>query len=289
MECRDREGRVLSGGEGQDHFLQRLYGSRIGRACVKILIQPWVSKLGGWFLNTRLSCLGVKGFVEKNKIDMSQYEERKFRSYNQFFMRKIKTELRPVDQDPEHLIAPCDSRLTVHPIEADSRFTIKGTEYTAGSLLRDEQLAGRFCGGILLLFRLTVDDYHRYCYVDGGEKSVNHWIPGVFHTVNPAAAQVYPIYKENTRCFSVLESENFGTMIQMEVGALMVGKIVNYQEAAQVQRGDEKGRFEFGGSTIAVLVEKDRCLIDGDILENSRAGIETKVRYGEKIGSRKAE
>ena len=135
-----------------------------------------------------------------------------------------------------------------------------------------------------MLFRLTVDDYHRYCYVDSGEKSKNHWLPGVFHTVNPAAAAVYPIYKENTRCYSFIESENFGRILQMEVGALMVGKIVNYEEAARVARGSEKGRFEFGGSTIVVVLPRRCCVIDADILENSRAGIETKVKYGERIG-----
>ena len=74
----------------------------------------------------------------------------------------------------------------------------------------------------------------------------------------------------------------------MEVGALMVGKIINYEEAAQVARGDEKGRFEFGGSTIVVALPKGSCVIDADILENSRAGMETKVKYGEAIGQKKA-
>ena len=158
---------------------------------------------------------------------MSQYEERSFRSYNDFFMRRIKPEMRPVSMEPTHLIAPCDSRLTVHEITENSRFHIKGTAYTLESLLRDKTLARTYDGGTLLLFRLTVDDYHRYCYVDSGQKSKNHWLPGVFHTVNPAAAAVYPIYKENTRCYSFIESENFGRILQMEVGALMVGKIVN--------------------------------------------------------------
>lgn len=284
MHCKDRTGRRVEGGEGQDRFLQRLYGARVGRACVKVLIQPWVSRLGGRVLNSGFSRMGIPRFIEKNKIDMSQYEERRFRSYNDFFMRRIKPEMRPVSMEPTHLIAPCDSRLTVHEITENSRFHIKGTAYTLESLLRDKTLARAYDGGTLLLFRLTVDDYHRYCYVDSGEKSKNHWLPGVFHTVNPAAAAVYPIYKENTRCYSFIESENFGRILQMEVGALMVGKIVNYEEAARVARGSEKGRFEFGGSTIVVVLPRRSCVIDADILANSRAGIETKVKYGERIG-----
>ena len=171
MDCRDREGRRVEGGEGQDRFLRGLYGTRGGRVCVKLLIQPWVSKLGGRVLNSRLSRVGIPRFIEKNKIDMSQYEERSFRSYNDFFMRRIKPEMRPVSMEATRLISPCDSRLTVHEITESSCFAIKGTMYTMESLLRDKALARVYDGGTLLLFRLTVDDYHRYCYVDSGQKS----------------------------------------------------------------------------------------------------------------------
>ena len=164
MDCRDRAGRRVEGGEGQDRFLRGLYGTRGGRVCVKLLIQPWVSKLGGRVLNSRLSRVGIPRFIEKNKIDMSQYEERSFRSYNDFFMRRIKPEMRPVSMEATRLISPCDSRLTVHEITESSCFAIKGTMYTMESLLRDKALARVYDGGTLLLFRLTVDDYHRYCY-----------------------------------------------------------------------------------------------------------------------------
>ena len=186
--------------------------------------------------------------------------------------------------NPYHLIAPCDSKLTAYQITENAEFTIKNTVYSMESLTRSKKLAEKYRGGYLLLFRLTVDDYHRYCYVDQGKKSSNHIINGVFHTVNPIANDHYSIYKENTRCISFLKSENFGTLMMIEVGALMVGKIVNYHEEKMVERGEEKGRFEFGGSTIILCLKKDRAEIDTDILENSRQGIETKVRYGEKIG-----
>ena len=127
MDCRDRAGRRVEGGEGQDRFLRGLYGTRGGRVCVKLLIQPWVSKLGGRVLNSRLSRVGIPRFIEKNKIDMSQYEERSFRSYNDFFMRRIKPEMRPVSMEATRLISPCDSRLTVHEITESSCFAIKGT------------------------------------------------------------------------------------------------------------------------------------------------------------------
>ena len=76
-------------------------------------------------------------------------------------------------------------------------------------------------------------------------------------------------------------------MAQVEVGAMLVGRIVNYHGERAVKRGEEKGMFEFGGSTIVMLFEKDRIEIDSDILRNSANGDETIVKYGEKIGKSK--
>lgn len=271
--------------DGQDRFLEKLYGSACGRFLLRFLIPPRISKFGGFLLSRSISRIGIKPFIRRNDIDMNQYESRKFHSYNDFFTRKIRPECRPIDMDPSHLIAPCDSRLTVYPITEDSRFTIKNTEYTMESLLRDETVAKEYEGGQLLLFRLTVQDYHRYCYPDSGKLSRIKRIPGVFHTVNPIANDYYPIYKENTRTYCYLESPVFGKMLMMEVGALMVGKICNYEENCQVVRGAEKGHFDFGGSTIILCLPKESAVIDADISANSAAGFETRVKYGEKIGT----
>ncbi|WP_419023944.1 phosphatidylserine decarboxylase [Emergencia sp.] len=284
MRCKDREGNFIGEDDGQDKLLEKLYGSKAGRQLVKVLIRPSVSKVGGWILDRKISTAAIRPFVKANGIVMEDYEKNRFDSYNDFFTRRVRPERRPVDMNPYHLIAPCDSKLTAYQITENAEFTIKNTVYSMESLTRSKKLAGKYRGGYLLLFRLTVDDYHRYCYVDQGKKSSNHIINGVFHTVNPIANDHYPIYKENTRCISFLKSENFGTLMMIEVGALMVGKIVNYHEEKMVERGEEKGRFEFGGSTIILCLKKDRAEIDTDILENSRQGIETKVRYGEKIG-----
>ena len=284
MRCKDREGNFIGEDDGQDKLLEKLYGSKAGRQLVKVLIRPSVSKVGGWILDRKISTAAIRPFVKANGIVMEDYEKNRFDSYNDFFTRRVRPERRPVDMNPYHLIAPCDSKLTAYQITENTEFTIKNTVYSMESLTRSKKLAGKYRGGYLLLFRLTVDDYHRYCYVDQGKKSSNHIINGVFHTVNPIANDHYPIYKENTRCISFLKSENFGTLMMIEVGALMVGKIVNYHEEKMVERGEEKGRFEFGGSTIILCLKKDRAEIDTDILENSRQGIETKVRYGEKIG-----
>ena len=285
MEYRDRQGNPVQADAGQDRTLNRLYSTKIGRGIVAMMIKPWVSKTAGWLMDSRISALAIKSFIRNNAIDMTDYEQRSFRSFNDFFTRRIREGARPIDQAPNHLIAPCDSKLSVYPITADARFCVKNTWYTMESLLRDRELARRYEGGTFLLFRLTVSDYHRYSYADSGVKGENIRIPGVFHTVNPVANDHYPIYKENTREYTILDSENFGPMLLMEVGATMVGRIVNYHGACSVQRGQEKGRFEFGGSTVIVCLEKDRVILDEDLVRNTREGIETVVKLGEKIGT----
>ena len=113
-------------------------------------------------------------------------------------------------------------------------------------------------------------------------KSRARKIPGVFHTVNPAANEVYPIYHENTREYCLLKTEQFGTITMMEVGAMMVGKITNLEEnPCEVKRGEEKGYFEFGGSTIVLLLQHGKVRIDEDLLDNTENGYETIVRMGE--------
>lgn len=285
MKLQHRDGTVTEQEDSLEKPLNFLYGTTLGRLLLKPLTARWVSRLAGAFLSTPLSKGFIKSFIQKNGIDMSQFEEVTYRSYNEFFSRKIKPEARPTDMDPKHLISPCDCKLTALSIGEDTVFTLKHTPYTVSSLLKNEELANRFRGGTALIFRLCVDDYHRYCYTADGEKTEQVRIPGAFHTVNPIANDFFPIYKENSREYCLLDTDAFGQILVMEVGALLVGKIVNHQSGiARVTRGTEKGYFQFGGSTIVMLLPPHAAEIDPDILEASQKGLETVVRYGEKIG-----
>lgn len=285
MKLQHRDGTVTEQEDSLEKPLNFLYGTTLGRLLLKPLTARWVSRLAGAFLSTPLSKGFIKSFIQKNGIDMSQFEEVTYRSYNEFFSRKIKPEARPTDMDPKHLISPCDCKLTALSIGEDTVFTLKHTPYTVSSLLKNEELANRFRGGTALIFRLCVDDYHRYCYTADGEKTEQVRIPGAFHTVNPIANDFFPIYKENTREYCLLDTDAFGQILVMEVGALLVGRIVNHQSGiARVTRGTEKGYFQFGGSTIVMLLPPNAAAIDPDILEASQKGLETVVRYGEKIG-----
>lgn len=284
MKYIDREGRITTEDSGQDRLLQWMYTHRAGRLVLKVLVLPPISGAGGWLLDRRCSKVFIKPFVKNQGIDLEQYENKEYSSYNDFFTRQIKKEHRPIEGDASTLISPCDGKLSVYPIDGKRRFSIKGTEYTVDSLLRSGRIAGKYQGGYACIFRLTVDDYHRYCYVDDGVKSGNIRIPGIFHTVNPAANAVCPVYKENTREFSLLKSSHFQTVLMMEVGALMVGRITNYHQECRVSKGEEKGRFEFGGSTVILLFQKDAVVFDRRLLENTQKGYETIVKMGERLG-----
>ena len=264
-----------------------LYKTAIGRILLKPLTAPGLSKLCGRFLDSRLSAFLIKGFVKNNNINLEDYQTDGIKTFNQFFRRKIKDGLRPFDFTPENLCAPCDGLLSVWQIE-DSNGTVipvKQSQYTIESLLQDKELATRYNGGLCLVFRLCVNHYHRYAYSDSGTKGRNVFIPGVLHTVRPIALETLPVFVQNSREYTVIESSVFGPLVQMEVGAMLVGRIVNHEQEASVTRGDEKGFFEYGGSTIILLVEKDKIKMRKELVENSLRGIETPVKMGEVIGS----
>ena len=279
--------RIIEESSFQDTFLQWIYGHAVGRLLMRPLTRPKCSKLAGRLMDSRFSRLFVRPFVCRNHISLGECEKQNFDSYNDFFTRKLKEGVRPVPDGPEKLVSPWDARLSVVPAFSDGRFLIKQTDYTLAQLLQDEKLAPRFAGGWIFVFRLSVEDYHRYIYVDDGIRSSVRRIDGVLHTVNPAANDHVPIYKENSREYVVQRSRHFGTILQMEVGAMMVGKIQNERETESgihVQRGEEKGYFAFGGSTIVLLVQKGKVIPDSRILCHSRQGVETRVRQGQTVG-----
>ena len=284
MDYIDLQGKKVSNITNQDKLLSFLYTNIFGRMLLKPLIQPQVSKLAGRYLSSTHSKWLISKFIERNEIDMDIYEECDYSSFNDFFTRKIKPDCRPVPEDLDVLISPCDCLATVYPIQENTTFSIKNTEYTLRSLLRSPRLAKRFRGGYAYVLRLTVEDYHRYLYSVSGKQSKNYHIDGTFHTVNPIANDYLPIYKENTREYTVIHSKEFGDVLQMEVGALLVGKISNHKQSTVVTRGEEKGFFEYGGSTIVVLTQKGRVTPRSDLLTNSKNGYETKVLQAHPLG-----
>jgi phosphatidylserine decarboxylase len=271
---------------GDSLSVRFLYNTLPGRILLRVLVKPAVSMFFGFMMDRGVSRVFIPGFIKRNYIDLDEYENEKYISFNSFFTRKVKEGARPLPTNASDVFAPCDGKLTAYPIAEDSVFCIKNTVYSVESLLGDKTLASGFINGICLIFRLTPDDYHRYCYIDDGEVLASKTIKGVLHTVRPIALKRYNIYAQNAREYAVLQTKNFGKVIQLEVGALFVGRIVNHKTNGPFQRGEEKGMFAFGGSTVVMLFEEGAVEIDGAIIESTRQNSETVVRMGVKIGEK---
>ena len=262
--------------------LRFLYHTACGRAVLKLLVRPGLSRAAGKFLDSKCSKIFIRGFQKRNGISLDGIEvpEGGFPSFNSFFCRKRSHSA--VDEDPGHLISPCDGLLSVHTIDADSRLAIKNTTYSLAELLQDAELADSYRGGKALIFRLMPTHYHRYAYADSGIVLRQKRIEGVLHTVRPIATEQVPVYVQNSREYALLQSEQFGSVVQMEVGALLVGRITNLPTNGFVTRGEERGYFEFGGSTIVLLLQRDRVRL----LPAYNAEQEIPVTLGQQIGEK---
>ncbi len=258
-----------------------LYNTAFGRMLLKPLCSRSLSKMCGAFLSCRLSKPLIKKFVKNNGIDLNDYESDNFKCFNDCFCRKIKPELRPIDREKNHFISPCDGLLSVYKISNDTVLPIKQSRYTIEELLNGDEISNKYRDGICLVFRLCVDHYHRYCYVDNLKKGKNIFIKGKLHTVRPIALERYPVFVQNCREYTVMETESFGTVTQVEVGAMLVGKIKNNHKEGEFSRGEEKGMFLYGGSTVVLLVEKGRLSIDEKFFKATEKYEEIPVKMGE--------
>lgn len=277
-----------------DKSVEFLYGTKIGKAILEFILFVRIPKLLGFLLRTPLSKFYIKKFVAKNGIDMSYFEGRKFSSFNDFFTRKIDSEKLNVEKESSRLISPSDSLLSVYKIEENSTFHIKGFDYTLEDFFGTKDYGQNFVGGDCLVFRLCATDYHRYCYIDNGkhegEEGKNHFLRGKLYSVQPKACENFRVYTKNRRSWTILSTENFGKVAQIEVGAFSVGGIVNHLgktgETESFKKGDEKGFFDLHGSTIVLLFEKNKIRLNEDVINGTANGQEFRVKYGSFIGTK---
>lgn len=265
------------GGKG----LNFLYNNVFGRVLLKLFFwRRLYSKLNGAYMKSRLSARRIAPFIKKYNIDLSGCADTDFKSFDDFFTRRYDF---TSDCAPDELISPCCGRLCVYPISDGLTLKIKGSIYSLKELLGGFDVSG-FDGGECLVFRLAVEDCHRYVFIDDGRVVRTENIPGVLHTVRPISEK-YRVFSRNHRAAALLETERFGEVVQIEVGAMQVGKITNHN-VSEFYRMEEKGYFSFGGSTVILLFKKGAVAIDEDIKTFSEKGTEVLVKTGEKIGGR---
>lgn len=271
----DLKNNKMIGSEKDSLLLSFLYNTFLGRIILWVLTRKFITNIGAIYMKSPLSRLKIKRFIKNNNIDMDEYVNEKYKCFNDFFMRRIKPDKRKIE---DGLFSICDSKLSVYEINDDLSFDIKHSKYTVSELV-GEEVDKKY--KYALVFRLCVDDYHHYVFPDNGKIIKSKYINGILHTVRPIALKKNKVFVENAREVSFLECDNLGSVIYVEVGALMVGKIVN-EKIKSFKRADEKGHFEFGGSTIVMLLE-DKVKVNDLFIENTKKGIETIVKLGNKL------
>ena len=249
------------------------------------------SILYGLFNDTPWSARRISRFIADYEIDLTQFvvPPQGFKSFNEFFIRKLQKGQREFPASAGVFGASAEGRYFVFDQISESRvFPVKGSQVSLGSLFQDQADAARYTGGVGIIARLCPVDYHRFHFPDSGVATGARVIAGGLHSVNPVALFRDPeIFQKNQREISFLESDHFGRVALIEVGALCVGRIVQtYEAGAKVARGQEKGYFCFGASTVLIFIEPGRLKVDADLLSHSAEGIETFLQLGERIGSR---
>lgn len=272
--------------------LSLLYEHPLGMGPLEMLVKKKLfSFLYGRLQDTKYSKRKIKKFIKDFEIKMSDYKLKveDYSTFNDFFIREINEEARPIEIAKNRLISPADGKLLAYDkINTQAILQIKGITYSLVDLLDDEKLAQKFINGSCIVIRLAPTDYHRFHFPDRGIISESKKIKGDFYSVNPIALKkVAEIYCKNKRAASLLKSDNFGDIALIEVGATCVGSIIQtYKAGSKVNKGAEKGYFKFGGSTVIMFLEEGQVSIDDDLLANSAQGLETEVRMGMGIASK---
>lgn len=270
--------------------LRWAYGNPLGRLAQWLLIRRWI--VSAWYgrrMDTLSSSLKIKPFIEQYGLDEGEFAESvdDYNSFNEFFHRKLKLGARPIDAANDSVVFPADGRhLAFADITAESNFFVKGQSFDLAIFLGDADLAKRYEGGSMILSRLCPVDYHRFHFPCEGNPGPPRFINGWLYSVNPIALVTRPsIFWENKRVVTAIESPSLGQVQFVDIGATMVGSIrQTYTPGETVAKGEEKGYFAFGGSSVAVLFEKGRVEFDADLLENTVNGFETYARVSERMG-----
>ncbi|MDU1443579.1 MAG: phosphatidylserine decarboxylase [Clostridium cochlearium] len=275
-----------------EKLLNLLYNSKNNKLLNIITKNKFVSYFYGKYCDMEISKLKIKSFIENFNIniDESLKSINEFKSFNEFFTRKLKSNSRTIHGNNNILISPADSKvLAFENIDIKKIIQVKGSYYSFEELLNSNKLCEKYRDGSCLIFRLCPTDYHRFHFVDSGICTKTTKINGHYYSVNPRALQKIPsLFCKNKREWSILKSDNFGDILYIEIGATCVGTIVQtYNPNKKVSKGQEKGYFKFGGSTIILFFEKNKIFIDKDIINQSNLGYESKVLVGDKIGKKK--
>ena len=273
-----------------EQWLNWLYHNPVGEATLWVIAKrKIVTSLYGDAMEKPSSADKIMPFVKEYKVDLSIAQQQRFKSFNDFFIRQLKPEARPIVADSLAIASPADGKILAYENVKNSDFYIKGFRFNVDSFLNNKELSKKYENGAMIVFRLAPPDYHRYHFpVTGVTGSSNIKIDGDYYSVNPLALRKKAeIFWLNKREYGIIKSAIFGDVAMVEVGATMVGSMIQTYTGTTVKKGQEKGYFKFGGSTVVLLFEKDKIKIDSDLLTNTQKGLETTIKMGEQIAVKK--
>ena len=345
-----KTGRLIQEEEYGQKAIYFLYHHFLGRLLLKMIFaRPYFSFLRGLYYNSFLSKKDIASFVEKYGLSKELLKKR-YQSFGDFFSRKEAVYLREARKENTKengeawkekiqgklpFYASASGKVMAYKIDEGRiilppgvqkegagkkenfhflPLEIKGNFYAIEKILR-APCPDFLKGGTLLIFRLSLPDYHRYIFPAEGKLLRTKKIKGRLDSVRKEAAH-FKAFSENKREVSLLELTGMGKILHVEVGAMLVGHIHNhmgsktfsdqgaqnkkknlgekttkfdrgYQQTFCFMAGEEKGYFSLGGSTIVEMLS-DKIVIDEDLFENTKKGLETKLEIGERIGYGKA-
>jgi phosphatidylserine decarboxylase len=272
-------------------WMRWTYCNPFGRMALEAFVKrPLFSRWYGWRMNRSASRNKVLPFIRNFGLDANEFAEppESFRTFNEFFYRRLKPAARPVDNDPNAVVFPADGRHLGFPDASQIEGVfVKGQRFDLERLLDNADLAARYASGTLVLSRLCPVDYHRFHFPLAGRPSETKLLNGPLYSVNPIALRRNLSYLwENRRTFTTFETERFGTVLLLEIGATNVGSIVQtYHPGTTVAKGDEKGYFRFGGSSTLLLFEPGRVRLAADLVAQSSIQCELYAKVGDRLGT----
>lgn len=274
-----------------EKWLRWTYETALGQFALNAFAKRAVlSRYYGWRMSLKDSARRVLPFIVDYNLDVDEFAKKPyaFKSFNEFFYRALKREARPIAAGERVAVLPADGRhLAFQNVSEAAGFYAKGQHFDLAAFLGDAALAAKFRGGSLLISRLCPVDYHRFHFPVGGTPDESRLINGWLYSVSPVALRRNLAYLwENKRMVTLVESPVFGTVAVVEIGATMVGSIIQtFSTGRAVAKGDEKGLFAFGGSCVVTIFQKGRINLDADLVKASADGLEVYAKMGESLGT----
>ena len=272
--------------------LMSFFYGRYGNIARKYVFNyPIFSKALARYYKGKISRKIIPKFVKKYNIDVSELEKSidEYRTFNDFFIRKLKSGARKIDSNSLHGICPTDSKvLAFENTDINYLFQIKGETFSLDKLLKGFVSAQDYEGGSYCIFRLTPQDYHRFHFIDDGNVIKGKTVKGKLYSVTPLSLQkTKKLYVKSKKHLTLVNSKNFGEILYIEIGASFIGSIIQtYEQMNEFAKGTEKGYFQFGGSAVLLFFKKGKIQIAEDLLKNTSMGYETKVKLGDFLGEK---